>query len=501
VDVEPRSPWYGSFYWRIGISLVAFVLVVLVAQSVMFSVIMSRDGVRNPDRSPNNLATSLAAELGSALETNPDLDLGAYLTERFGREPWRIFVVMSTGRVAGNSSEPLADEIRRSAESVLARTDPRGDALPKLSGPVVTSPIQIGRELRGLVVLPPPPPGGVLRDVGRLLSLPGTIVLILATIAAAFLIFGPARRRLSALEDAAVRLGQGDLTARAPQTGTDEIARVAGAFNRMADELAARDEALRASDTVRRQMLADVSHELKTPLTVMRGFIETLRMPEVVLDHDRRGRYLETIDRETRRLERIVKDLLDLARYENEALALEIRVFDIERVFQHVLSRREHDAHGRGVLLSVEIAPDADQVVADPDRIEQVIDNLVANALRHSPRGGTIALRATAAPGTRTIEVIDSGEGIPAETLPFVFDRFYKADKSRAAGTEGSGLGLSIVKAIVERHGGTIGVTSRPGCTQFTVVLPQPAARTPAVAQGSRASDRPPATHSPSTNL
>ena len=113
-----------------------------------------------------------------------------------------------------------------------------------------------------MVVMPPPPMGGLSREVGRMLSLPGTLVLFAATLLATWVIFRPAQRRLSALEDAALRLGSGDLTSRAPDTGGDEIARVAQAFNRMAGELAAREAALRAADTQRRQMLADVSHEL-----------------------------------------------------------------------------------------------------------------------------------------------------------------------------------------------------------------------------------------------
>jgi signal transduction histidine kinase len=502
MTLRHRSSWYSSFYWRIGVSFVVFVLVVLTAQSIMFSYIMARTNLQNPARSPNNLATAVAADLGSALERNPDLNLSTYLLDRYGREPWRVFVVMRNGHVAGNSAQVLSDDIRRSAESALTRVDLRpGDAQPRLAGPVVTAPIQIANELQGLVVLPPPPPGGVLRDVGRLLSLPGTILLIVATLAAVLVIFGPARRRLSALEGAAELLGAGDLTARAPQSGGDEIARVARAFNRMAAELAARDDALRTSDRLRRQMLADVSHELKTPLTAMRGYIETLRMPEVVLDAERRARYFETIDRETRRLERIVKDLLDLARYENGVIALDVRVFDVERVFQHVVRRHEHDAQSRMVVMRAEVAAVAGQMVGDPDRIEQVVDNLAANALRHTPPGGTIELRATAAGGSTVLSVADSGEGIAPEHVPHIFDRFYKVDPARAEGTGGSGLGLSIAKAIVERHGGTISVTSQPGCTRFTMVLPQDLAGSTSDVERPNPGQKPDPLQSTSTNL
>src|SRR5262245_35372121 len=203
---------FGSFYWRLGISFVLFVLAVLVVQSVMFSFILARTSARRPDLSPNNLATSAAGDVGAALDANPQMDLGAYLASRYGSEPWRLYVVMRDGSVWANSDEVLSDDIRRSAQSALGGTGIDRGSMPAPEGPVVTAPSQVGGELRGLVVLPPPPPGGVLRDVGRLLSLPGTIVLVIATLVAVVVIFAPARRRLSALEAAAERLGAGDLS-------------------------------------------------------------------------------------------------------------------------------------------------------------------------------------------------------------------------------------------------------------------------------------------------
>jgi signal transduction histidine kinase len=241
----------------------------------------------------------------------------------------------------------------------------------------------------------------------------------------------------------------------------------------MASDLAAREEALRASDRLRRQMLADVSHELKTPLTAMRGYVETLHMSDVRLDPATRERYFATLERETARLDRIVKDLLDLARLENRVGCLDVRLFAIQRVFDHVAQRHEHEAKTRGVDIRTHVDDMADQVTGDPGRIEQVVENLVANALRHTPLEGSIDMSATTKGAWIVVTVTDSGAGIPPEHLPFVFDRFYKVDEARANGTEGSGLGLSISKAIVESHGGTMTVTSEPGRTAFTFTLPQ----------------------------
>jgi signal transduction histidine kinase len=469
-----------SFYFRIGFSFVVLVVGVLVAQSVIVSYVM-RSGNPFPNRSPNNLAAIVAADVASTLAQAPRTYLQGYLEREYGRLPFPLWVVMKDDRVAGNTTEPLGDSVKRAAQAQLRGVDfKRSGTVPDIgvTGPVVTAPIQIAGELRGLVVMPPPrPPNGgpVARDVGRLLSWPGALVLIVAATLAAAVIFEPARRRLRALEEATERFGAGDLTARAPEHGGDEMARVASAFNRMARELAARDDALRTSDQLRRQMLADVSHELKTPLTAMRGYVETLHMDQradVTLDAETRERYFGILERETDRLDRIVKDLLDLARLENGAASLDVRVFDVQRLFEHVVARHEAQASARHVALTARVAPGGDQIIGDPDRLEQVVENLVANALRHTPEGGTVELSASARNGSAVLSVRDSGDGIPAEHLAHVFERFYKVDAARANGS-GSGLGLSISNAIVKQHGGGIHVTSRPGDTMFTVTLPQ----------------------------
>jgi len=464
---------FRSFYWRIAVTFVVLVVAVIVGQSVMFGV-MLRSAAR-PQMAPHVRATAIALRAGALLTEDPDADLAAWLRDRHADARQRIYVVRRDGSVSGNSDAPLSDGMRQLTMLMLgvvdlARSSRDGSAS---GGPVVTAPVQVDGRLMAMVVMPPPPSGTFSREVGRLLSLPGTLVIFAASVLTALVTFRPARRRLSALEDAAARLGAGDLGARAPDDGGDEIARVAAAFNRMAGELSERDNALRTSDRLRRQMLADVSHELRTPLTTMRGYLETLRMPEVEADAATRARYLETVERETRRLERIVQDLLDLSRLEGGGVTLEPRVFDIERVFGAVARRHERDTSARGIVVHVAVDEKADQLLGDPDRIEQVVENLVSNAIRHTPDGGTIALHASASDAAVSLRVTNSGQEIPPGQLPHLFDRFYRADPARASETGGSGLGLSIAKAIVERHRGSITVASEPGRTAFTVTLPQ----------------------------
>jgi two-component system sensor histidine kinase BaeS len=271
---------------------------------------------------------------------------------------------------------------------------------------------------------------------------------------------------------AARRLGAGDLAARAPDRGGDEIAAVASAFNAMAADLSARAEALAASDRTRRQLLADVSHELTTPVTAMRGYLETLTMPELTIDAPTRARYLGIISDETNRLERLIRDLLELARLEGGGGTLAREPVAVADLFARAAARHERAAEAAKVAIETTVAPGAETVVGDRDRLEQAIQNLAANAVRYAPPGTAIRLAAQPHDGAVEITVADLGPGIPAEHLPHIFDRFYKADAAREGVSGGSGLGLSIVKAIVERHGGSISVESGPGRTAFTLRLP-----------------------------
>jgi signal transduction histidine kinase len=460
-------------YWRIALSFALFTAGMLVAQNLLFSYLRERP---NPSfLSPNAMAMLVAADIQESVASSPSIDLGDYLRRTYADTPQRIYVALRDGRIGGNTASPMPEDIRRATVATLDGGNVR-EATSRIEtrGPVVTAPIQVGSELRGIVVLPPPPPETAARVVARLLSVPGTLILVTAAFLVSLVVFSPARRRLQALEKAAEHLGGGDLSVRAPETGADEIARVARAFNVMASELAGRDEALRTSDRLRRQMIADVSHELKTPLTSMRGYVETLRLPDIALSADQRREYLDIIEHETRRLERIVQDLLDIARLENGAIAFERRYFATEQLFAHVVQRHRAAAGSRDIDIVTSIDPSADQLLGDPYRLEQVVENLVANAIRHAPDGGRIELAAGSGDADAALTVTDNGPGIAPEHLPHIFDRFYKVDAARASATSGSGLGLSIARAIVAWHGGTIDVDSRPGRTRFTVRLPQP---------------------------
>jgi signal transduction histidine kinase len=296
----------------------------------------------------------------------------------------------------------------------------------------------------------------------------------------ALLIFRPARKRLRSLEEAARAVGEGRTDVRADDTGGDEVSALAHTFNHMAGELEARTAALSASDKARRQLLADVSHELMTPLTAIRGYTQTLAMPGLGMDEATRGRYFDIVDRETYKLEAIIGDLLDLAKLEGGGSTLTLETVSVDDLFERVAERHDPVLSAHNIALVRSVVPEDLELEGDLQRLEQALQNIASNAVRHTPDGGRLELRGEAAGDKVRIVVRDTGPGIPPEHLPHVFDRFYKADASRrAAGpVPGSGLGLSIVRAIVERHGGTVTAGNAPdGGAVFEFLLPatQPA--------------------------
>jgi signal transduction histidine kinase len=314
-----------------------------------------------------------------------------------------------------------------------------------------------------------------LREFAPAQAAIGIVLLIVGSAVASLAIFRPAHRRLRDLETVAQAIGEGDLSVRAPEVGGDEVTALARTFNRMAGDLEARTRAMELSDRTRRQLLADVSHELKTPLAAIRGYVETLAMPEVRLDEDTRRRYLEIVGDETIKLERIVGDLLDLARLESGGLKLSRGAVDVAQLFRRVADRHERDLLEKQVTLDTPVAEGLQEVWGDSARLEQALQNLVANALRHTPEGGQITLLAEPAGEGARLIVRDTGPGIPDGHMAHIFDRFYKADASRTDpySKTGSGLGLSIVKAIVELHGGTVAAANTPGGgAEFTILLP-----------------------------
>jgi two-component system OmpR family sensor kinase/two-component system sensor histidine kinase BaeS len=271
---------------------------------------------------------------------------------------------------------------------------------------------------------------------------------------------------LQRLAIGARQIAAGRRDVRVPSGGPVEVATVAGAFNEMA-------AALEAGEAQRRTMVADIAHELRTPLTVVQGNLQAILDDVYPLNKAE----IATVYTATQGLRRLVDDLRELSLAEADRLELRRQVVAITPLLQHAASLFADLAAAQGVTLHVEADPALPPVYIDRDRIAQVFQNLIGNALRYTPASGAITLRATATsagPATQLhCEVIDTGAGIAAADLPHVFERFYRVERGRARDSGGSGLGLAIARQIVRLHGGTIGVTSAPDAgARFWFTLP-----------------------------
>jgi signal transduction histidine kinase len=471
--------WYRSLYWRIAFGFIALLAILLLAQGLLFLWLTDRF-VGASGRTPAELARQIAVDLTTELEYRPGADLAEIVNRRFSHIYQPFLVLLRDGRGASNRPKALPPDFGRTVQFRVWSMSPGHEPSGRRGGrrfAVEYSPIVVGGSQVGVVAVPgnPPPVSVALRELGPTLTWFGLGLLGLGATVTALLIFRPAHKRLRTLEQAARALGEGRTDVRATEAGGDEVSSLARTFNRMAVDLDSRAAALTRSDRVRRQLLADVSHELMTPLSAIRGYVETLGMANVPLDVPTRQRYLAIVEQETHKLEAIIGDLLDLARLEGGGDTLRVELVSVDDLFRRVADRHQPEIRDRGVTLDFSIAPGTPAIRGDPARLEQALQNLAANAIRHTPSGGRASLTAAAADDGVRVVVRDTGTGIPPEHLPRVFDRFYKVDAARAgtAVPSGSGLGLSIVRAIVERHGGTVTAANGPeGGAVFDVWLP-----------------------------
>jgi signal transduction histidine kinase len=289
----------------------------------------------------------------------------------------------------------------------------------------------------------------------------GAITALLA-VGVGLLMTRSALRPLAELEDATKQVSAGDLAVRVPVRARDEVGALAERFNMMASNL-------QDQDAIRRRMMNDIAHELRTPLTVMQGQIEALEDGVFELTPGN----LEPVHEQTLLLKRLVNDLRDLALAESGQIALDMATVELDGLVPRVANRFASQAQSLGIDLQVAVQAPVPAIQGDAQRIEQVLNNLLSNSLRHTPPGGrvTVALSATSS-GVR-IAVQDTGEGIPAEDLPHVFERFYRSDRARQRGDGHTGLGLAIARELVRAHGGDISASSVPGQgTTVSVDLP-----------------------------
>lgn len=293
-----------------------------------------------------------------------------------------------------------------------------------------------------------------LKAINRSLWLAGLIAGA-AAVAIGLIITRQIVAPLQRLTRAAHRIAAGDLSQRVPVESKDETGELAASFNTMA-------EALSKNEDLRRNMVADIAHELRTPLAVLQGNLEAMRDGVIKPTSE----HLDSLHHEAQSLSRLVDDLGTLSLVEAGQLKLRLEPGNIGEVIRRVVSGMENRAQQSGIALSASVPDSLRGVAMDADRIAQVLRNLLGNALRHTPAGGSIIV--TAQPSLQSskeilVSVADTGQGIPPQDLPYIFERFYRVDRSRSRSTGGAGIGLTIVKQLVEAHGGRVWAESTPG--------------------------------------
>jgi signal transduction histidine kinase len=432
-----------------------FAAIILVTVSVIYLFVSERTGAeieryqeQTAQYRRNQVRSSLYVHYWSQNRSWVEVQPVVVQTARLSAT--RIILVSSNGTVMGDSREEHLGMVNYTNSGV--------------------SPLQLteGQHLLGEVYIIPDltaEPYDTFRALATstsyFLLLGGALAIIIALV----LVFLLSRRITSpidALSRTAKQLGQGDLSQRVQVQGDGEVAALAEAFNTMATDL-------ENNEQLRRNLIADVAHELRTPLSNIRGYLEAIR--DNVMKPDAAA--IDSLNEEATLLSRLVNELQELSLAEAGELKLVYQAEDIGKLLQQAIAPFQTELEAKRISLSLELSDDLPLVSVDWHRVSQVLHNLLENAVNHTGRGGLITVAAVKQGDWVEIGVSDTGQGIPAQDLPNIFERFYRVDRSRARATGGSGLGLTIARRLVEAHGGKITVESELGRgSRFAFTLP-----------------------------
>lgn len=300
---------------------------------------------------------------------------------------------------------------------------------------------------------------------------------LLLALAAGLTAFGLLTRRLRRLSQIMTSYGEGGLhgSSRYPlaEQPRDEIDQLGVTFNQMANRIDQQLEALAQTDAKRREMVANVSHDLRTPLTSLHGYLETLLLKDEKLTPDERRQYLEIATAQSARLNQLIGELFELAKLDSSETLLNVEPFSLAELAQDVVHKFRLEADKRDIHIHTTCGKNLPFAYGDIGLIQRALDNLIDNALRYTPRGGRITLSLTDQADKIVVRVADTGQGIPADEIGHIFDRFYRLEKDRTASGKNAGLGLAIVKRIIDLHGSDIQAASEPNHgTTFSFTLP-----------------------------
>lgn len=488
--------YFRSFYARLSALFLLLLLGVGVVQ-VLVTLASHRDFVRESDQRLNrNLAADLAKQFTPFLADT--LNYGAIyhtIHDLMVMNPYvEIYLLDAEGDILAYFADPAKIKRQQVAIEPVRAFVRGGVALPFYGDdprspdgrkPFSAAPITVGPEGPGYVYVIL---GGEQYDSAAAMISESYIVrttavslglAILGTGAVGLLLFFVLTRRLRRVTTGVQRFHQGDWQHRIDAGPSDEIGELGVAFNQMADAIAANIERLRHADHLRRELVANVSHDLRSPLTSVQGYIETILRKDQSLNPEQRRRYLETVAQNIRFLAQLVNELFELSVLETRQTLPRPEAFSLEELVQDVALQYEPQARQRNIELTTSPPAALAPVWGDISMIERTLSNLIDNALRFTPPGGCIRIALEAAGDQVRVRVEDTGYGIPPEELPHIFDRFYRAPKGPSSSNQGTGLGLAISRKIVEAHGGHLEASSAVNeGTTFEFCLPLAAERT-----------------------
>ncbi len=492
----PDSTSHIPFTRRLSTRVAAVFLLLLVVLGVSLVLTLPRAFDRASEAADQALNRDLAAFLAPRFQPHLETDIDSVaiqsIIDRLTMDNRRIDVYLlgSTGMIkewfTDSRSRPLMsmippgplDAFLAGAELPIRGVDP---ARVNVVRPFSVAPIRImGEEGCYLYLILQneryDAVAGVIRsDVMAHAVWQGlALALVLTAIAGVFL-FGRITRRVSRLRETVALFERGQMDARAVIDGHDEVAGLSGGFNALAERIQTQVESLRRNDALRRELVANVSHDLRSPLAALRGYLETLDVMADRIDSDDRANYVRQALRSSDRLSRLVSDLFDLARFDAAEIQPSLEPSALPELAHDVAAELQVQAQNRGVTLRARSESGLPLVRLDAALVERALANLMDNAVRHTPSGGTVDVEVARADGqTVDVSVRDTGEGIASHVLPRVFERFVRADPSRSGESGGgAGLGLAIVQRIARLHGGSVRVESILGRgATFTLTLP-----------------------------
>jgi two-component system, OmpR family, sensor histidine kinase BaeS len=455
----------SAFALVIGVGVLVTVVVARQGAATRFAHFMVDTHMVRPERLQGALAAyyleqgswaALATQLPAVVEVASDGAMSDVMGSMMGMHENRLQILDANGVVVADTQGPAggqplpAHPVTHTVQQwpILAQNVQVGELL-------VEGALMVGTSDRNANLV-----GGITRAVWVAGLTSGVVGLLLA-----LLLVRQITRPLSSLNRASSRIADGDLSVRVPVHGQDEVGELAATFNRMADSL-------ETQERLRRNLMADLAHELRTPLTGIQGAVEALQDGIFPVTAEN----LEAVHGQVMLLNRLVEELRTLANAEAGQLALDRQPLNLADLCQRRVTAFQSRAAAAQIDLTLQVADDPAAIWGDEQRLSQVLNNLLDNALRHTAPGGAVQVQLAVPNGAAHLAVVDNGEGIDPTALPAIFDRFYRADPSRTRRSGGSGLGLAIARQLVHAHGGRIWAESPPagqaGGSAFRIELP-----------------------------